>query len=102
MSTLQRSCSLYEILLFAYPSEFRQHFSDEMKETFVYQMRRERGRSGLAGAFRVWSLVFWELLSVAVPLQLQNSIVIATAASLLGSSGLSILFFRAVAHHCSK
>jgi len=98
----QRSCSVYAVLLFAYPSDFRHHVSGEMKETFACQLRGAWERDGLDGAWAVWRLALWELFSVAIPLQMQNSIVIAAGLSVMVSSASALLFFRSIAPHCSK
>jgi hypothetical protein len=45
---------------------------------------------------RVGFTAAWEVVSVAAPLQLRNSVVIAAALSLVSSSALFLAFFRAV------
>jgi hypothetical protein len=100
--TLRRICRLYGALLFAYPRDFRQRFGGEMAATFSDQIWNEWNQSGLAGVSRVWRGAVWELFSVAVPLQMRSSVVIATALSFLGSSALCLAFFRAVSFPCVK
>ena len=75
-----------------------------MLTTFSEQMCSEWKRSGLVGIVPVWRSALWELLSVAVPLQLQprSSIVIAMALSFLWSSALFMALFRAVSPTCGK
>ncbi len=101
---LRKSCLLYKVLLFAYPRDFRQRFGTEMLTTFSEQMCSEWKRSGLVGIVQVWRSALWELLSVAVPLQLQlrSSIVVAMALSFLWSSALFMALFRAVSPTCGK
>ena len=99
---LRKSCLLYNVLLFAYPRDFRQRFGSEMLTTFSEQMCSEWKRSGLVGIVQVWRSAVWELLSVAVPLQLRSSIVVAMALSFLWSSALFMALFRAVSPTCSK
>jgi hypothetical protein len=99
---LRKSCLLYNVLLFAYPRDFRQRFGSEMLTTFSEQMCSEWKRSGLVGIFQVWRSALWELLSVAVPLQLRSSIVVAMALSCLWSSALFLALFRAVSPTCGK
>jgi hypothetical protein len=100
--TLRRICGLYSVLLFAYPRDFRQRFGSEMAATFSDQIRNEWNQGGVLGVSRVWRGAVWELFSIAVPLQMRSSIVVAAALSFLGSSALSLAFFRAVSFPCSK
>jgi len=100
--TLRRICRLYGELLFAFRRDFRQRFGGEMAATFADQIRNEWNQSGLAGVSRVWRGAVWELFSVAVPLQMRSSVVIAAALSFLGSSALGLAFFRAVSFPCNK
>jgi hypothetical protein len=100
--TLRGSRSLYSVLLFAYPSDFRRHFGSEMKDAFTHQIASEWKRHGVTGGLAVWRLALWELFSVAIPLQLQNRFVVATGLSLLGSFSLFALMAHAVAPHCNK
>jgi hypothetical protein len=100
--TLRGSRSLYSVLLFVYPSDFRRHFGGEMKDAFAHQIASEWQRHGVTGALAVWRCAVCELISIAVPLQLQNRLVVATGLSLLGSFSLFALMARAVASHCNK
>lgn len=103
MTNAARSRSLlYSTLLFAYPREFRQRFGSEMVATFSDQMGNERKRHGLVGVFRVWRCAVWEVFSVAAPLHLRRSIVVAGALSFLGSSALFLALLRAVSPSCRK
>jgi hypothetical protein len=99
---LQRICRLYAVLLLAYPRDFRVRFGGEMVETFSEQIRDEWNRKGLAGIARVWRGIAWELLSIAVPLWIRNSIVVAAMLSFVGSSVLCLAFMRAVSFPCGK
>jgi hypothetical protein len=73
------------MVLLTYPRDFRLRFGSEMATTFSDQICGEWERSGLPGVARVWRCALMEVLSVAVPLQLQNTIVIATSLALLSS-----------------
>jgi hypothetical protein len=99
---LEKSRTVYSKLLFAYPPEFRQQFGPEMVATFSDQMLDEWQQNGVAGLILVWRSSLWELFSVAMPLQLRRSIVIATALSFLSTSVLFLMFSRAVFHQCAK
>jgi hypothetical protein len=101
-NTTQRRSSLYAVLLFAYPHDFRMRFGEEMIETFSDQMLSAWTENGPAGAIRVWLGALWEILSIAAPLQLQCSIVLSLFLSLLASSAVCVAFFAAVAPHCAK
>jgi hypothetical protein len=92
------SCFVYGLLLRLYPGEFRRRFGAEMWQVFAEQMRGERQRRGFRGTLFVWQTAAWEIMSVAVPLQLRNSIMIAAALSFVLSSVLCLAFFRAVSH----
>ena len=93
---LRASCFVYRWLLVSYPLELRHRFGEEMVEVFEDQMRDERIRGGPAASLRVAFTAGWEVLSVAVPSQLQNSVVIAATLSSLSSSALFLGLFRAV------
>lgn len=99
---IRKSRWLYSMLLFAYPREFRQRFGSEMLTTFSDQMCSEWQRSGRTGVVQVWRSAVWELLSVAIPLQLRSSIVVAMALSFLWSSALFMVLFRAVSPTSGK
>jgi hypothetical protein len=83
--------SVYGLLLFAYPREFRQEFGAEMIEVFA---ELARDSHGVRGAIFLWRLVLWELIGIAVPLRLQDTRVIAGASSFIISSALMLAFFR--------
>jgi hypothetical protein len=90
------SCFAYGLLLSVYPSEFRRRFGVEMRQVFADQLNGEGSLRGILGVLSVWRSAGWEILSVAVPLQLCNSTVIAGALSFVLSSALCLAFFRAV------
>jgi hypothetical protein len=100
-SAVRASCGLYKMLLFAYPSDFRLRFGNEMVTTFSYQMCGEWKRNGLRGVARVWRFALAEVFSVAVPLHLQSPIVVATTLALLSSVALFLAVFRAMTQVCS-
>ena len=99
-SAVRVSCGLYKMFLFAYPRAFRLRFGSEMAVTFSDQICGEWEHSGLLGVARVWRCALAELFSVAVPLQLQSSIVVATSLSLLWSFALFMAMFHAMSHVC--
>ena len=76
-STVRVSCGLYKMLLFTYPGDFRLRFGSEMVSTFSDLICGEWEHHGLPGVARVWRSALGEVFSVAAPLQLQNSIVVA-------------------------
>ena len=94
------SCDLYKMLLFAYPGDFRLRFESEMVTTFSDLICGEWEHNGLPGVVRVWRSALGEVFSVAVPLQLQSSIVVATSLSLLWSFALFMAIFHAMSHFC--
>jgi|SRR6185312_9770022 len=98
----RKSRLLYDVLLLAYPHDFRQRFGAEMAMTFSEQVQDEWRRNSLAGIVRVWRSALWELISLAVPLQCQRSIVVAILLSTIGSSALFLAIFRATSLHCTK
>ena len=101
-SAVRASCGLYKMLLFAYPGDFRLRFGNEMITTFSELICDEWEHNGLPGAARVWRSALGELFSVAMPLQLQNSIVVAISLSFLCSSALFMTMFRAMTHACGS
>ncbi len=100
-SAVRVSRGLYKMLLFTYPGDFRLRFGSEMVTTFSDLICGEWKHNGLPGVARLWRSVLGEVFSVAVPLQLQSSIVVATSLSLLGSFALFMAVFHAMASVCS-
>jgi hypothetical protein len=100
-SAVRASCGLYKMLLFAYPSDFRVRFESEMVTTFSDLICAEWEHNGLPGVVRVWRSVLGEVFSVAVPLQLQGSIVVAISLALLSSFTLFTAVFHAMTHVCN-
>jgi hypothetical protein len=88
------------MLLFAYPSDFRPRFGSGMVTTFSDLIRGEWEYNGLPGVARVWRSALGEVFSAAVPLQLQNSIVVATSLSLPWSFALFVALFGAMSLVC--
>ena len=99
-SAVRASCGLYKVLLFAYPSDFRLRFESEMATTFSDLICGEWEQNGLPGVVRVWRSALAEVFSVAVPLQLQSPIVVATSLSLLSSLALFMALFYAITYVC--
>lgn len=99
-SAVRVSCSLYKMLLFTYPRDFRLRFGSEMVATFSDLVGGEWEHKGLAGVARVWGSALGEVFSVAVPLQLQSSILVAMSLSLLSSFGLFMAIFHAMSDVC--
>ena len=99
-SAVRVSCSLYKMLLFTYPRDFRLRFESEMVATLSDLVGGEWEHKGLAGVAREWRSAVSDVFSVAVPLQLQSSIVVATSLSLLSSFALFMAIFHAMSHVC--
>src|SRR5258708_14570149 len=99
-SAVQLSRGLYKMLLFAYPRDFSLRFESEMVATFSDLVGGEWEHKGLSGVARVWRSALAEVFSVAVPLQLQSSIVVATSLSVLSSFALFMAIFHAMSHGC--
>jgi hypothetical protein len=95
------SCSFYKMMLFAYPNDFRLRFGNEMAATFSDLICGEWEHNGLPGVVRAWRSVLGELFSVAVPLQLQRSAVVATSLALLSSLALFMAIAYAITHVCN-
>lgn len=94
-SAIRISCSLYRVLLFSYPRDFRLRFGNEMVATFSDLILDEWEQNRIPGLMRAWRFALRELLSVALPLQLQSSIVIAMSLAFLWSFALFMALFRA-------
>jgi hypothetical protein len=99
-SAVRASCSLYKVLLFAYPSDFRLRFGSEMVNTFSDLISGEWEHNGLLGVARAWRSAVVEVFSAAVPLQLRRSIVVATSLALLSSFALFMAIFYAMTCTC--
>ena len=89
------------MVLLTYPRDFRLRFESEMVTTFSDLTSGEWEHNGLPGLARVWRSALGEVFSVAVPLQLQSPIVIATSLALLSSLALFMTVFHAMTHVCS-
>jgi hypothetical protein len=100
-SAVRLSCGLYKIVLLTYPRDFRLRFESEMVTTFSDLICGEWEQNGLPGVVRVWRYALAEVLSVAVPLQLQRSIVVTTSLALLSSFALFMAVFHAMTHVCN-
>lgn len=94
--------ALYGVLLLVYPREFRVRFGNEMMDTFSEEIRSQRKIHGYPGVLRAWCFAFWEVASVAGPLQLQCSMAPALLVSILASTALILSFFAAVTPACIK
>lgn len=94
--TIQLSSFIYRHLVIFYPRECRHKFGSEMVEVFEDLLDDAIRRRDASGIVSLWSSALWELLSVAAPLRLENTVVIAGALSLVASSALFLAFFRAV------
>jgi hypothetical protein len=99
LTALKLSASVYSILLFLYPEELRQDFGDEMVDVFEQQLWGEWMESGVAGMIRAWARVLWELLWVALPIQLCAPIVVAPTVGLLSSSASFAVLLGTLGHH---
>ncbi len=86
----------YRCLLIAYPRELRRRFGADMIEVFEDQLYEAALQGGRSGIVSLWRTALWELASVAVPLRLESSMVIAGALSFLVSSAIAWVFFRSV------
>lgn len=81
----------YRVLLVFYPQDLRQQFGEEMAQVFAEQISGEWNRHGVAGIARVGLTAVWEVISVAMPLQLKRRLamrgqtLIATVAIVLGA-----------------
>jgi len=89
------------MLLFAYPSEFRQRFGSEMVTTFSDLICGEWEHNGLPGVARVWRSALGEVFSAAVPLHLQSPIVVTTSLALVSSFALFMAVFYAMTRVCN-
>ncbi len=94
------SCGLYKMVLLTYPRDFRLRFESEMVTTFSELISGAWEQKGLAGAARVWRYALGEVFSVAVPLQLQRSIVVAASLALLSSFALFAAVFHVMTEVC--
>jgi hypothetical protein len=87
---------LYRQLLVVYPPDLRARFANDMLEIFEDLLRESHAQRGFSGAISVWANAGRELLTVAIPLRLQNTRWAAAAVSLLVSSFIAWIFFRSV------
>lgn len=88
------SCFLYARLLVFYPRDLREKFGAHMVEIFEDMLRDLPPPRSVATFLAVWRTALWELASVGLMSRLQETFVIATAASVVLTSLLTWLFFR--------
>ncbi len=96
LAVVRLSRVVYAGLLVFYPRDLRYKFGAEMADVFEALMRDAIVERGTAGTISLWRSALWELLTVAVPLRLASSAVMAGAISFLASSVLFLVLFRAV------
>jgi len=87
---------LYRGLLSFYSPELRCKFGEEMTDVFVALLGEAMDQGKRVEIFLLWRSALWELLTVAVPSRLASNAVMAGALSLLASTALFLVFFRAV------
>jgi len=81
----------YRASLAFYPTEFRRQYGAYMAQVFEDQLQEEWERRGISGIARAARTAAWEIVSVALPLQLNRGISmqlqtpIATLAIVLGA-----------------
>jgi hypothetical protein len=81
----------YRVLLVFYPQDLRQQFGEEMAQVFAEQISAEWNRHRVAGIARVGLNAVWEVITVAMPLQLKRRFAMrgqtltATVAIVLGA-----------------
>lgn len=93
---IRLSTFAYAQLLIFYPRELRQKFGAHMVELFEDLLRELPPHRPTAAFLRLWRTALWELASVGIVSRLQETALIAAAASILLSSLLAWFFFRAV------
>src|SRR5262249_40270163 len=101
-SAVRASCGLYKMLLFAYPRDFRLRFGSEMATTFSDLICDEWEQNGLPGIARTWWYAVGEVFSAAVPLHLQDPVVVAGSLALLSSVALFAGMLYEMARVCSE
>jgi hypothetical protein len=92
------SCRVYDVLLSFYPSEIRRRFGTEMSDTFAQQLSDAWEEDRLMGVLGSWSLVLPELVSIALPRQAAQPVIILPIASFLSASVISCVFVWALHH----
>jgi hypothetical protein len=73
-----------------------------MATTFSDLICEEWEQNGLPGVARTWWSAFREVFSAAVPLHLQNPVVVAGSLALLSSVALFAGMFYEMAHVCGE
>lgn len=93
---IRLSCFVYARLLIFYPRDLRQKFGAHMVEIFEDLLRDLPSHRAVSAFASLWRTALWELASVGIVARLQDTALIAAAASLLLSSLLAWCFFRAL------
>ena len=95
-NTCRLQCQIFAWVLICYPQELRERFGEEMVAVFEDLLRDAVSRGDAAAVASLWARTLGELLSVALPSRFQINIVVAGVLSFAFSSGLFLVFFRAL------
>ncbi|MES1260919.1 MAG: hypothetical protein ABUS49_04215 [Acidobacteriota bacterium] len=90
------SCRAFGYFLLLYPREFRGEFAAEMSAVFEAESRDAWRTRRLVGLAALWLLTLREVMTVALPMQLRNAPVVASAISLVGTSALYLALLWAL------
>ena len=96
LAMVRLSRAVYGGLLVFYPCDLRHNFGAEIAAVFEELMRDAVAERGAAGMVSLWRSALWELLTLALSSRLASNAVKAGAISLLASSALFLVLFRAV------
>ena len=94
--TFGLSGRVFACMILLYPPEFRRQFASEMRSVFEAELHDAWHARHLVGLTEIWLLALRELLTVALPMQLQSTPVVASAASLVGTPVLYLFLLWAL------
>jgi len=95
-NAIHLSCVAYRYLIRLYPRDFRQEFSAAMRSVFEDELRDSLRQSGYSGIARVWREAILEVFTVAFPMQLRSALLVASAASLVGTTAIYLFLIWAL------
>ncbi len=91
---IETSQRAYSWLIYLYPGDFRREFAGEMQRAFEDDLRDAWQYRRFTGLAETWLTVLYELLTVALLLQLRSNLVVATVVSLVSTT----LLYTALGH----
>jgi L-lactate permease len=92
------ACGFYKAMLWFYPAELRRNYGCDLVETFAALLTDSWSEGQFRGVLQVWKLALFEFLSIALPYQAVNPVLVVPLASVLGSGTILLSMVWALEH----